>query len=143
MKPITEERHQELIEFIRAAQESMGGNEPVNPNKFDIEKMTPGVFEIALASLTAKPACVTDIQDIEDMKIEGWIGNFMAPDFQGVDTEDRVYLFTAPPVPVIELPNDTCLLAQFARIYSALSIREHRHITRMVLNEVKRLNGLE
>ena len=60
--------------------------------------------EVALASLNAKPIAVTDISEIDDLKNEGWVGNFLAPDFQGIDSEDRVYLYTFPPV--IKLPED-------------------------------------
>ena len=129
MKSITEEQRQELIEFILAAQESMGGNEPVNPNKFDIEKMTPGVFEIALASLTAEPVgfLVGEGKHIyypETARQAAAQGILVSP------------LYTAPPVTVIKFPNPQDIPDGYD-LPSCMATAEWYQ------QEIKRLNGLE
>lgn len=142
MKPITEEQRQALIAECNEQIEILKNlifNGSYDEDNSNLESQLL-VQEIALASLTAEPvAWVIHARGGDQLSQDGsYVANA-----EGMFGLKATSLYTAPPVPVIELPNDTCLLAQFARIYSALSIREHRHITRMVLNEVKRLNGLE
>ena len=131
MKPITEEQRQELIEFILAAQDSMSGNEPVNTERFDIGKLTQGVFEIALASLAAEPVgSITSVTCIN-----------------GGRTEARVYMrdpgvpnklgdvYAGPPVPVIKLPDE---FDDYSHQFE-----EFRRGHNACLDEIKRLNELE
>lgn len=126
VKPITEEQRQELIEFILAAQESMGGNEPVNPNKFDIEKMTPGVFEIALASLTAEAKYARPFGTDGETLIQC-----------DAEHEEAIPLYTAPPVTVIKLPDWSQVSPDGLLDINADLARYHYG------EEIKRLNGLE
>ena len=138
MKPITEEQRQALIARltkIASWAETYGPDHNVMLPASEAKEMA----EAYLASLTAEPrAYISE----SNLRVLGKGVNSVRVKPDSVMVRPNA-LYTAPPVPVIRLPNDTCLLAQFARIYSVLSIREHRHITRMVLNEVKRLNGLE
>lgn len=51
---------------------------------------------IALAAKTTKPVAITDKSEITGLTEPGWVGNFMEPNFKGVDKGDEVYLYTAP-----------------------------------------------
>lgn len=123
MKPITEQERQSLIEY--------GTLFNTTGTKGKMNRLVA----IALASLTAVPVAVTDISEINDLKNEGWIGNFLAPEFQGVDSEDRVYLYTAPPVPVIKLPNPQ-------DIPDGYHLQSCMATVQWYQQELERLNGL-
>lgn len=56
--------------------------------------------EIALASLEADVIGITDRSEIECLK-RGEMANVMPPDYKGVDSGDEVYVYTAPPAPVV------------------------------------------
>lgn len=96
MKPITEQRRQELIEYIKAALAAhvqRGGDS-------DEED----VFKIALASLTAVPFAWIHPNMLDDMdggRISGRVWNSPVDEMSG---EERLPVYTAPPVPVIKLP---------------------------------------
>ncbi|WP_447886788.1 hypothetical protein [Serratia fonticola] len=51
---------------------------------------------IALAAKTAQPVGITDKSEITNLSEPGWVGNFMEPNFKGVDKGDEVYLYTSP-----------------------------------------------
>ncbi|WP_447874762.1 hypothetical protein [Serratia fonticola] len=51
---------------------------------------------IALAAKTAKPVAITDKSEITNLSEPGWVGNFLEPNFKGVDKGDEVYLYTSP-----------------------------------------------
>ncbi|WP_072055942.1 hypothetical protein [Tatumella morbirosei] len=150
MKPITEERRQALIEFIGAAFESMKGNEPAYPDKFDLEEMTHQALEIALASLTAEifmygisdpdgkahfsECCVDDDgSSVSDEVCALNDGETDLPDGYRV-----VPLYTAPPVPVIKLPSVQDLIDEYKYQASPHDIR----IWNFSLSVINRLNGL-
>ena len=135
MKPITEQRRQELIERLKkiaAWEKTYGAQHNVMLPASEARELA----EITLISLNAKPIAVTDISEIDDLKNEGWVGNFLAPEFQGVDSEDRVYLYTAPPVPVIKLPDWSQVSPDGFLDINADLARYHYG------EEIKRLNGL-
>ena len=148
MKPITEQRRQELI---ADCQKEIGNlmlwlecGPLRDRSKTESELLRQ---QIALASLNAVPVAVTDISEIDDLKNEGWIGNFLAPEFQGVDSEDRVYLYTAPPVPVIKFPDDIDWNDAFKlldiRVCGEDRIRAFMMGANWRLAEIKHLNGSE
>ncbi|SAZ33871.1 hypothetical protein [Citrobacter amalonaticus] len=58
------------------------------------------LFKIALASLTAESIGITDRSEIECLK-RGEMANVMPPDYKGVDAGDEVYVYAAPPAPVV------------------------------------------
>lgn len=58
------------------------------------------LMQIALAALTAKPVAVTDKSEVNGLSEDGWVGNFLAPDFRGIDVGCEVYLYAVPPVTV-------------------------------------------
>ena len=60
---------------------------------------------IALAAKTAEPVGITDKSEITNLSEPGWVGNFMEPNFKGVDKGDEVYLYTAPVLNSPELPD--------------------------------------
>ena len=134
MKPINEEQRQALIKFIGAAFESMKGNEPVNPDEFDIEEMTLQVLEIALASLTAEiVGYMCKDRLLENMtQAKAYVAD------SGIEIKG---LYTAPPVPVINLPGDVDEHWE-DESYDDVSVAESIGYNRCIA-EVKRLNGID
>lgn len=51
---------------------------------------------IALAAKQAKPVAITDRAEIAGLSEAGWVGNFMATSYKGVDKGDEVWLYTTP-----------------------------------------------
>ena len=129
MKPITEEQRQELIEFILAAQDSMSGNDPVNTERFDTEKLTGDVFEIALASLTAEPMYWEISGCIFSTEAEA-----LKPGFRG--TPEPIY--EHPPVTVIKFPG----ISELIHAGDAMPAVRDLKVWELALSEIKRLNGL-
>ncbi|MES4614207.1 DUF551 domain-containing protein [Ewingella sp. CoE-038-23] len=54
--------------------------------------------KIALTAKQAKPVAITDRGEVYGLAESGWVGNFMPPDYKGVDEGDEVYLYTTPPL---------------------------------------------
>lgn len=127
MKPITEQRRQELIEYIKAALAAhvqRGGDS-------DEED----VFKIALASLTAVPFAWIHPNMLDDMdggRISGRVWNSPVDEMSG---EERLPVYTAPPVPVIKFPNPQDIPDGYD-LPSCMATAEWYQ------QEIKRLNGL-
>lgn len=145
MKPMTEEQRQALIEFIGAAFDSMKGNKPVNQSRFDIEKLTQDVFEIALASLIAEPKAYAvsnnfwntpdSVKNLNDMHCDLFFPGavYRGQEFNPENYDHCVSLYTAPPVPVIKLPDVKELPCW---------VNDDDDFLRWYESETKRLNGL-
>lgn len=96
------------------------------------------LMQIALASLNAVHKYNTSSEDgSSDINL-----NLSKEKFNKCHSDYRWISYTAPPVPVIKLADDDCVVDEIGKHYSVLSFSERRHITRMVLNEIKRFNGL-
>jgi len=119
MKPITEERQQELIEYIKSvlsAHIQRGGDS-------DEED----VFKIALASLTAEPVVWEIAGCIFSTEAEA-----LKPGFRG--TPEPLYEY--PPIPVINFPNPHDIPDGYDLDSCMATVQWYQ-------SEVKRLNGLE
>ena len=103
MKPITEQRRQELIAELR---------EFLNKNTFLRNTLQKQAYEIALASLTAAP----EVSEIESVHPEngntiihlrrGGLKNISPEDIAEYEMIETEKFYTAPPVPVIKLPDE-------------------------------------
>jgi len=159
MKPITEQRRQELIadcvREIERLEKTIRNIKAMNTD-FDLsrDERKLSVHKIALASLTAK----VFMHGISDPDGKAFFSECCVDDDGGGVSDEVcalndgetdvdggyqvVKLYTAPPVPVIKFPDDDCAVVEIGQHYAVLSSNERRHITRMVLNEIKRLNAL-
>ena len=76
----------ELLEQIIEGKTEAWGNQVIS------------LAKIALAAKQANPVAITDRGEISGLAESGWVGNFMPPDYKGVDEGDEVYLYTTPPL---------------------------------------------
>lgn len=97
MKPITEQERKNIIDFINAVKSSFAGVEPSDSNEFDLEELTPLVFDAALASLTAVPFRIVECSGEVEMGVT-------KDRFELFQDDERWLLYTAPPVPVVKMP---------------------------------------
>ncbi len=145
---LTNERQQGLIEwaegYIEAAERA------VENNPMDISaKAYLELLQVAHASLTADTSKLTELA-AKVRKVREDASEFDG-DRRGMwehqEEQEQLLLeeavkYTTPPVPVINIPDDDCVADEISQHYEVLSYSERRHITRMVLNEIKHLNGL-
>ncbi len=101
MKPITEQKRQELAAELR---------DFLNKNTFLRNTLQKQAYEIALASLTAEP----EVSEIESVHPEngntiillrrGGLKNISPEDIAEYEMIETEKFYTAPPVPVINVP---------------------------------------
>lgn len=121
---MTEQRWQELIEYVEtvlSAHVQYGGDS-------DEED----VFKISLASLTAVPFRIVECSGEVDMDVTN-------DRFELFQDNERWLLYTAPPVPVIRLPDDDFELGEAHGIQRRVDFRNGANYA---IAEIKRLNGL-
>ncbi|EPS4524547.1 hypothetical protein ACVEU5_000597 [Citrobacter koseri] len=93
--PLSNDRLHRIREILgKAAAQSDGGN-----IGYAMSDAVKAIDEL-LASRGAKPIGITDRSEIECLK-RGEMANVMPPDYKGVDAGDEVFVYTAPPAPVV------------------------------------------
>lgn len=129
MKPITEERQQALIELTTIRIGALRTWIKCNPDDSDA-KTDLDVMEIALASLTAKSIGYVSNHS-RQLAADGHLGYISNHEVAGLVGG---YVYGAPPVPVIKLPDEFDDYGhdfdEFRRGYNACR------------GEIKHLNGL-
>lgn len=144
MKPITEQRRQEIIEHAKEMLELMKSYS--SNNGYSARSIQ--VIEIALASLTAVPVmagkelydAITDIQN----RVMSLCGRYASLRRQtGIGEENMSPIYTAPPVPVIKFPEINLRIAGYRHAPSAPT-KEWAFMdgAKWMASETKRLNGL-
>ena len=103
MKPITEQERKNIINFINAVKSSFAGVEPSDSNEFDLEELTPLVFDAALASLTADSVMQVIYNNPHEEGYVEWV-DCNEEYFKGVPNNCKRIVYTAPPVPVVKMP---------------------------------------
>ncbi|QHJ83852.1 MAG: hypothetical protein [Bacteriophage sp.] len=141
MKPITEQRWQEIIadcekliehteHLLLSADLSIGWRKAHENNLLK--------HQIALASLTAVPFAWIHPNMLDDMdggRISGRVWNSPVDEMSG---EERLPVYTAPPVPVVKFPAILDLVESYTGHASAQDLK----MWAFAVSESKRLNGL-
>ena len=146
MKTLTEQQRKNIIDFINAVKSSFAGVEPSDSHEFDLEELTPLVFDAALASLTAVP----EVSEIKSVHPEngntiihlrrGGLRDISPEDISECEMDETEWFYPAPPVPVIKFPD----LIKNNKVNESdeyyLGIQSG---WKECLEETKRFNGLE
>ena len=139
MKPITEQRRQELISHgneLKERIEHFG-------HKSDFESKTLQLVEIALASLNSEPFAWIHPYMLDSMDGGRDWGRIWNSPVDEVSEEKRLPVYTAPPVPVIKFPEINLRIAGYRHATSAPT-KEWAFMdgAKWMASETKRLNGL-